>query len=243
MSVLRYPSSRVTRSAIVVTGEPVESVQARHGSWSAQIRRSLGPRSESFIELDAREALPPLSDFRALIVTGSAASVTVREPWIVEAEQALARAVQDGVCVLGICFGHQLLGQALGGQVLPNPRGREIGTVRIELLAEDPLLETGMRSLLANMTHLDSVVKLPPGAKLVGRSALEPSAVVRYAERVWGVQFHPEIDATVMGEYLEARAALIEEEGLDLGRLRRQVRDAPEARALLQRFVDLAFSL
>lgn len=194
------------------------------------------------MEFDARAGLPSLSDCSALIVTGSAASVTTREPWVVDAERVLLDAVRAGVPVLGICFGHQLLGQALGGEVQPNPRGREIGSVWVEVLADDPLLDRGPAGFWANATHVDSVVQLPVHAETLAQTALEPHAIVRFEERAWGVQFHPEIDAVVMREYLDARARLIEKEGLDLARLRREVREAPEARALLQRFVDLALS-
>lgn len=205
------------------------------------LREVIGARSGAFIELDAREPLPSLSGFQAVVITGSAASVTSRAPWISEAEASLVRAVEEGVFIFGVCFGHQLLGQALGGSVARNPAGREIGTVGIEVVASDPLLD-GQSSFSANMTHVDSVVTLPPGATLVGRSRLDSNAIVRFAERVWGVQFHPEIDASIMLDYLEARSAVLREEGLDPDALRQTVADAPIARAVLGRFIDLAFT-
>jgi GMP synthase (glutamine-hydrolysing) len=136
---------------------------------------------------------------------------------------------------LGICFGHQLLGQALGGEVAKNPRGREIGSVAVELLAEEALLGREPR-FIANSTHVDSIVELPAGAHVLARTALEPFAALRFTENVYGVQFHPEVDAEVMLHYVNARRQLLIEEGVDADELVKNVRDTPESAAILQRF-------
>jgi GMP synthase (glutamine-hydrolysing) len=145
--------------------------------------------------------------------------------------------VQAGVPTLGICFGHQLLGQALGGLVEENPRGREIGSVPLETLEANPLLGGVTQPFVANMSHRDSVTRLPAGAQVLARTALEPHAVVRYAPRAWGVQFHPEFDGEVMRGYIEARRTVLGAEGIDPDGL--DARDAPDARAVLQTFARL----
>lgn len=224
--------------AIVVTGEPIDSVRERRGTWVTLMREALGARELPLVELDARVGeLPDLTDFAGVIVTGSAASVTERAPWILTAEQRLGECVQAGTPVFGVCFGHQLLVQALGGEVRRNPNGREIGTVTFELLGDDWLIANGERSYPVNMTHVDSALRLPPGVDVVGRTALDPCAALRFGERAWGVQFHPEIDADVMTAYVSGRAALLAEEGLDSARILAEVRETPLARALLGRFV------
>ncbi|HEY8942794.1 MAG TPA: glutamine amidotransferase [Polyangiaceae bacterium] len=228
--------------AIVVTGEPVERVLVRRGGWSAMIRDAIGEVAVRFADLDARRVLPSLVDYRAVIVTGSAASVPSRASWIVETERRLADAVGAEVPIFGICFGHQLLGQALGGRVAVNPLGREIGTVSVERISADPLLDWADGSFLTNMTHVDSIVELPRGARVLGRSDQDSNAFVRFAERVWGVQFHPEIDAAVMLDYLEARREVLEAEGRDWSALRRAVAETPIARGLLRRFLNLALA-
>lgn len=225
---------------ILVTGEPVEPVKRARVSFANLFREVLAPVWPGVIvEFDARRSeLPEPKDVAALIVTGSAASVTERAPWILETEHALVGLVSAGVPTLGVCFGHQLLGQALGGEVRANPRGREIGTVEHELVADDALFAGAPRRLLVNMSHLDSVVTLPPGARVLGRTELEPHAAVRFGERAWGVQFHPEFDGPVMRGYIEARAAQIEREGIALTSLRAET--PPHAPQLLTRFAELA---
>jgi GMP synthase (glutamine-hydrolysing) len=193
-----------------------------------------------FVEVDARtaDALPEASRFAGLIVTGSPSSVTERAPWMLRIERYLAAAVEREHPLLGICFGHQLLGQALGGLVERNPRGREIGTVELTVVADDPLLDRSLKPARAHATHVDSVTVLPKAARVLATTELEPHAAVRFGERAWGVQFHPEFDERVMLDYIESRAALLAEEGRNPDALLSSVGPASVGGLVLRRFVE-----
>jgi GMP synthase (glutamine-hydrolysing) len=234
--------SAVRPLTVLVTGNPVPVVEARRGSFVELIRAALGDAWRGPVEvLDARRGeLPAPSETSALVITGSPESVASRAPWILDAERAVAAVVEADVPTLGLCFGHQLLGQALGGHVEPNPRGREIGSVRIEIVADDPLFASGSRALVTNMSHRDSVTRLPAGARVLARSELEPHAAVRFRERAWGVQFHPEFDADVMRGYIDARRETLAAEGIEPGRL--AALDTPEAAAVIATFAKIANS-
>jgi len=232
----------VTRPLVVlVTGDPVGGVAARRGPFSALFAGALdGVAPAPLLPVEARGselAIP--DDVAGVIVTGSASSVTERAPWMLRTEALLRDLVRREVPVLGVCFGHQLLGAALGGRVERNPRGREIGTVDVEVLVQDPLLEGLPGRFAANATHMDSVTVLPPGATLLARSALEPHAAVRFGAAAWGVQFHPEFDRDVMRGYLEARAELVRAEGGDPARLLAAAGDGEGGRALLRTFARM----
>lgn len=223
---------------VVVCGDPVPRTIEQRGGFADLIRSAAGETWPGpWLDFDARSGAraPDLDAVAALIVTGSASSVTSREPWILAAERYLAKAVERGLPVLGICFGHQLLGQALGGLVKKNPCGREMGSVELDVLDHDPLLGSGPR-LVVNMSHQDSVVELPPGARVLGRTSREPHAAVRFAETAWGLQFHPEFDGAVMTDYLDARAQLLTEEGQDVSALKSAARDTPAGAMVLKRF-------
>jgi GMP synthase (glutamine-hydrolysing) len=226
---------------ILVTGDPVPPTQARAGSFAQLVRSGLaGAWSAGFVEHDARgdEALPAAERFAGVIVTGSASSVTERAPWMLRTEEYLASAVTDEHPVLGICFGHQLLGQALGGRVERNPRGREMGTVALSIVADDPILDRSIEPALAHATHVDSVTVLPKQARVLATTALEPHAALRFGERAWGVQFHPEFDEQVMSEYVSTRRELLAQEGRDPAAMLAGIRAAAAGRLVLRRFVE-----
>jgi GMP synthase (glutamine-hydrolysing) len=227
---------------ILVAGEPVERIRAKRGGYPDIIARASGDRAVAWTAVDLRDEtpLPSPSSLAGVVVTGSAASVTERTPWMLRAEAYLRALAASRVPTLGICFGHQLLGQALGGEVIRNPRGREIGTVDLEVVADDPLLAAARPPLLANTVHVDTVAVLPPGARVLGRTALEPHAVVRFAESAWGVQFHPEADAEILRDTIDVRRDLLAREGLDPDTLIARASDAAAGASTLLRFIEVA---
>lgn len=225
--------------AVLVTGDPVPPARAARGSFIDMIRAAVGAAWPGpWLEVECRggSAFPPLGDVAGLVVTGSSASVTERAPWILDTEAYLARATAAGTAVFGICFGHQLLGQALGGSVIVNPRGRQIGTVEAALSASDPMIDAEALPYWVNTTHRDIVDVLPPGARLLATTPKDPNAFVRFADRVWGVQFHPEFDAVTMSAYIESRREILVGEGFDPDALLARVSDALPGQSSLVRF-------
>jgi len=228
--------------AVLVTGDPIAQTRASRGDFLELIRATAPAfASARWQAHDARvlDVLPDLTDALAVIVTGSPLSVTEAEPWMERAAAALVRLVRAEVPLLGICFGHQLLGHALGGRVARNPRGREMGSVSFEVLEADPVVG-GPGAWLVNSTHVDSVVELPSGARVIGATELEPYAAVRFGPLAWGVQFHPELDAAVMRQYIEVRRPGLLAESFDVESAERSVREAPEAAAVIERFLRVA---
>jgi GMP synthase (glutamine-hydrolysing) len=194
----------------------------------------------AYAAVDARtESLGADLDGAAIVITGSASNVHHREDWMIRAEVRLRELEAAEAPILGICFGHQLMAQAYGGRVEANPLGREVSTVEVERLGDDPIFSGVDRRFTANACHSDSVVGLPEGARILGRSKGERHQVLRFGQRSWGVQFHPEFDGEVMRHFLKARAEAIVSEGLDLEDLERQARDTPHAQAVFRNFVRL----
>lgn len=228
--------------AILVAGQPIERVRARRGGYADMIRACAGEPGVEWIDFDIREGglLPDPVVLGGVVVTGSSASVTERAPWMLRAEDYLRALIRAGVPTFGICFGHQLLGQALGGQVAVNPRGREIGTVAFQVLQPDLLLSLAAEPWHANATHVDTIARLPMGSRVLARTELENHAVVRFSEAAWGVQFHPEMDASVIRDYVEARREVLLREGLDPEALLDHATDGVAGASTLVRFVDFA---
>jgi GMP synthase (glutamine-hydrolysing) len=236
------PMARFRPLVVLVAGDPVDEVRREQGSFAELMRAGVGSAWQGgWVDVDLRDGspLPGLSEVAGVLVTGSASSVTERAPWMLRAEDYLRSLVRERVPTFGICFGHQLLGQGLGGHVAKNPRGREIGTVEVELLAEDPLLDGTARPFRANATHVDVVERLPEGATVLARTALDPHAVVRFSEAAWGVQFHPEMNAAAIRGYLHARREVVALEGLEPDTLIARADDALAGASTLRRFARL----
>jgi GMP synthase (glutamine-hydrolysing) len=187
--------------------------------------------------------LPAPSEIRGVVVSGSAAMVTDRLPWSEYTAAWLLEAMHCGVPILGICYGHQLLAHALGGAVDYHPRGREMGTKSIHTTldaASDELFAGLPSTFHAHTTHLQSVSRLPAGAMVLASNEFEPYHAVRFAPRVWGVQFHPEFTGEFMTHYLRIRSDALRNENHRPEQLLAEVRETPVAASLLQRFARLA---
>lgn len=237
-------SSSTLPILIIAAGRPVESLR-RYGGFDHWIRvaAGLGRDQVEVADVERGEALPPPGGFSGAIVSGSAAMVTDRLDWSERSAAWLNEAAHAGLPLLGICYGHQLLAHALGGEAADNPEGRCMGTVEVEQLpaaAADPLFAGLPGRFAAQVTHVQVARRLPEQAVLLARAAHDPLHAFRWRERVWGVQFHPEFSVTHMRGYIRARADALRAGGADPDALLRAVRPAPVARRILRRFARLS---
>lgn len=144
--------------------------------------------------------------------------------------------------MLAICYGHQLLADALGGWVDMNPRGREIGSVEVTLepaAADDPLFSVLPPTLRVSSSHRQSVLALPAGARRLAGNDADENQAYAIGPRTWGVQFHPEWDHDVIRVYLEERALILRDEGLDPDALLARVTPSMDGARILARFAEL----
>lgn len=220
---------RVSERPILIlkTGEAPPDVKRRYGDFEDWIASGLGEAVDRLevASVYQGDSLPAADSVRGVVVTGSPSMVTERPDWSEASARWLAKIVEsDSIPVLGLCYGHQLLAHALGGEVGPNPKGREMGTVEVTLHVEEtlglagndgpsPIFESGV--FQSHMSHFESVLRPPTNAKILGHTDLDPHSVLVFGPRQWGVQFHPEFDRQIMQGYVEARREVLESEGLD----------------------------
>jgi GMP synthase (glutamine-hydrolysing) len=170
------------------------------------------------------------------LVTGSRASVYWDEEWIEPTKEWVRTAIDRGLPFLGVCWGHQLLADVLGGRV--EPMGEyEIGYREIERTGESPLLDGIDEAFTAFTTHSDAVVDLPPGAERLAENDYSIHAFRK--DRVFGVQFHPEYDMetaehVTKGKDLPDRRIQKVLDGID----EENYAAACEAKALFDNFVE-----
>jgi GMP synthase (glutamine-hydrolysing) len=227
---------------VLATGNVVPAVAARRGQFDRLIREAVGDAWRGgWDTYDVRtpRPLPGPRDAAAFVITGSSSSVTERAPWMLRAEELVRAIARTRVPLLGICFGHQLIAQALGGEVTRNPLGREMGTARLVRTADDPAFAGLPRALDVNGTHLDAVARLPREGEVLARTPRDAVAAFRVGDTIRGLQFHPEFDADVMRGYLRARAGILRNEGRDPEAMIASVRPG-SGRTILQNFAHWA---
>ncbi|MDX1626782.1 MAG: glutamine amidotransferase [Wenzhouxiangellaceae bacterium] len=230
---------------IVKTGRAVPEARRGGQDFEDWFADGLGRERFEFrtVRVDEGETLPEPDPARlaGALVTGSPAMVSDRADWSEATAAWLAEAHRGGLPLLGVCYGHQLLAHALGGEVGPNPEGRRMG--RFETRAIDPddaLLAPFAPACAFHVSHFEAVLRLPDGARVVGRADHDPHHALHFGGNSWGVQFHPEFDRETMRAYIEARAEVLDDEGQDPVALREAVDGPHHGPKLLRRFGDLA---
>lgn len=229
---------------ILKVGTTFPALAEQFGDFDDWTEAGLGaiPVPIAVWDVERGEALPNPEQCAGVVFTGSHAMVTDCLPWSVAIETWIPALLNAGIPLLGICYGHQLLARAAGGEVGYHPQGKEIGTVEVELLpaaAQDPLFQTLPDHFRAHATHAQTVLRLPPGATPLAGNSFEPNHAFALAGCAWGVQFHPEYSADIMRGYIQAQAPSLEKAGKDVAALLAGVAETPVAAAVLRNFATL----
>ena len=212
---------------------------ARAGGWSIEHWRA-----------HAGEPRPILDEIDAVVAYGGTMNPDDdgRLDWLADVRLTLAEAVERDLTVLGICLGAQLLGQALGCGA-PRLAEPELGWYSVELTdagAADILLGPLAPSCEVFQWH-DYGCELPPGALPLASSARAPQQAYRIGEAVWAVQFHIDVDATLVERWTNAVPDLVRAHGAEPADLVARARAYDEeyvglSRALMARFLTVARS-
>jgi GMP synthase (glutamine-hydrolysing) len=182
--------------------------------------------------------LPADMAFDACIVTGSRASVYWDEPWIMDLKRYVGDAVECGLPFLGVCYGHQLLADVLGGSV-ESMDEYEIGYRTVGQDSENTLLDGLDADFTVFTTHSDRVVEAPPGATVFARNDYGIHGFRR--GDVFAVQFHPEYDMETAREVTTGKDDILSDEKLQRaldGITPENYRAACEAKQLFENFTE-----
>ncbi len=228
---------------ILKTGSTFSSTLERLGDFEGWIMAGLGEHAFPLKVIDTvnGEPFPELTDCLGIIVTGSHSMVTDNHPWSLRLESWIPSLVKADVPFLGICYGHQLLGRAMQGEVGYHPLGSEVGTVSIRLTpaaAEDPLFNGIPEQFPAHATHAQTVLNLPREATLLAVSDHDPHQAFRVGSCAWGVQFHPEYNTGVMKADIEEQAESLEMSGRNVADLIENVKETPFAGKVIVNFAE-----
>ena len=180
---------------IIETGVISPANRARHGSFPQMFERLLGEADASArfatVRLMDGEALPDPASLEAILLTGSSAGVYDDLDWIAPLEHFVRAAYHAKIPMAGICFGHQLIAQALGGTVRKSEKGWGIGRHVYDVVPGNGVIDGETIAIAAS--HQDQVIEPPAGATTIFHSEFTPHAGLLYTNgTAMSVQPHPE---------------------------------------------------
>lgn len=195
------------RVGILKTGRPPKPAIPQFGTYPDMFMRLLGPDAYAWRTYAADEGEWPArpEDCDAYIVTGSSCGVYDAEPWIGELMDFLRQA-RGRAKLVGVCFGHQAMAQAFGGQVVKSDRGWGVGAHEYRLLSREPWMAPAAEAIRLPASHQDQVVALPPGAEVIAASDFSPFGALAWRDQpAISIQLHPEFEPAYAIALIEAR--------------------------------------
>lgn len=187
------------RIGILQCGQAPEQLKGTMGDYPAMFRDLLAGRGLDFTtyHVEAMQFPDQVDDEEGWLITGSRHGAYEDHDFIAPLEEFIRRAYDAHVPMVGICFGHQIIAQALGGKVIKHPDGWAVGVQDYDF---------GGQQVALNAWHQDQVVSLPEGAQVAGRNAFCENAALVYDDRAYTVQAHPEFRDEFVDGLIEHRA-------------------------------------
>lgn len=183
---------------ILMTGHALPSLIERRGDYDAIFAEMLageGFAFENFAVVDGDfPSGPEAAD--GWLITGSKHGAYEDHAWIPPLEALIRDIAKAERPLVGVCFGHQIIAQALGGTVVKFPGGWSVGRQAYEIDGQ---------SLSMHAWHQDQVIDLPPGAQVIGRSDFCANAALAIGDHILTIQPHPEFDADILSTIAEER--------------------------------------
>lgn len=205
----------MSRVAVLETGAPPPALAERHGDYPAMFRALLGEGHEiETFDSRAGEWLDAAA-FDAAVITGSSAGVYEPHPWIGDLLDWI-REAKGRTGLIGVCFGHQAMAQALGGRVEKSDRGWGVGLHRYDVSSTEPWMTPSAQTIAIPVSHQDQVVEKPAGARVILSSAFTPFAGLAWDDDAITLQGHPEFTPAYAADLTAGRrerigAALVDD--------------------------------
>lgn len=197
------------RICVMVCGRVSEPLADVMPPYPESFRRLLAPHlpEAEFTACSAIDGAFPgsVEDHDVYIFSGSPHGVYEDLPWVREAEAFVRRAHDAGRVLIGGCFGHQLIAQALGGEVRKSERGWGMGVHSHVLVRREAWMRGGPEAVNVLVSHQDQVVRPPEGAVVLAASPFCPNAMLRIGDRVLTLQGHPEMNLQTVDRLLDMR--------------------------------------
>ncbi len=151
------------------------------------------------------------------VITGSKKSVYDDEAWIHDLQHYVVQLHEAKKKLVGVCFGHQMVAQALGGKTEPAAKGWGVGVHHSDLVASKAYMTPALAEIATIVSHKDQVTVLPPGAERLATSDFCPNSMYQVGEHIFCLQGHPEFVAGYSNALIHFRRELIGEDNFKSG--------------------------
>jgi len=159
--------------------------------------------SEMFIK--GFRALAPELEFRVWSALDGDLPPDLDIPWILALRDWIRRAHDANVKLAGVCFGHQVIAQALGGEVMKSTKGWGLGVSVHAMQTTKPWMAPGLDTIRILASHQDQVEQLPPGATLLAGNDFCPNFMFLQGDHIVAIQGHPEFSVAYNRALIERR--------------------------------------
>lgn len=189
---------------ILQTGSAPEILHPRHGDYDELFIKLLADRGFEFSNYPVLNNVFPkdIHDADGWLITGSRFGVYEDHEWIPPLEAFIRQAYAASIPLVGICFGHQIIAQALGGKVEKFSGGWSVGAV-------DYKVQDQAMPLTALAFHQDQVTEIPRGAQVLASTDFCKFAMLSYDDHALTIQPHPEFTREFLADLLEVRNGVL----------------------------------
>lgn len=171
----------------------------------------------TYIQVRDNEFPASVDDYDAYLVTGSPAGVYDDEIWMNPLKDFIRLAYAQGKRLIGVCFGHQVIAEVLGGSAEKSDKGWGVGVRTVEIKAHQGIIPDDVQAVDLLYMHQDQVTKAPPQAEVLAGDAFCPIAAYTIDDQVLSLQGHPEFTPEVIAGILDFRKDTIGEERVSQG--------------------------
>lgn len=199
----------------------MDSLQAKHGDYPAMFRQLFKDVDDS-VELTVFNVIEgeypkDIHAFDGYITTGSRHGAEDDLPWIKDLISFVQILYKESIKLVGICFGHQVIAKALGGQVVKSDKGWGVGVSVNEVANQLDWMQPAKPEMKLLVSHQDQVIRLPENSEVLAASDFCPAYMYKVGECFLSVQGHPEFSKSYSNDLMESRRDRIPHDVIETG--------------------------